>query len=184
MIEEKYTPWDSADFLTNDEVIIEYLKAALEENDPAFFMKAIGNVARSKGMSTIAQETHLGRPSLYKALSGERDPKNRHRDESTCRTWNSAHYRAETNLGSVSNFTYPCQPVEGEGVCHLLPFVTGRIDRRRLLARCRLRRMSRRMRGRGRRWRCRPRCRVCRAGCCRRSIAASPGRRESRRSWR
>ena len=75
MIEEKYTPWDSADFLTNDEVFIEYLKAALEENDPAFFMKAIGNVARAKGMSTIAQETQLGRPSLYKALSGERDPR-------------------------------------------------------------------------------------------------------------
>ena len=75
MTNENYTPWDSAEFLTNDEVIIEYLKAALEENDPAFFMKAIGNVARAKGMTNIAQETQLGRPSLYKALSGERDPR-------------------------------------------------------------------------------------------------------------
>ena len=75
MDKENYTAWDSAEFLTDDDIIIEYLKAALEENDPAFFMKAIGNVARSKGMSTIAQETHLGRPSLYKALSGERDPR-------------------------------------------------------------------------------------------------------------
>ena len=75
MSKENYTPWDSAEFLTDDEVIIEYLKAALEENDPAFFMKAIGNVARAKGMTAIAQETHLGRPSLYKALSGERDPR-------------------------------------------------------------------------------------------------------------
>ena len=75
MDKENYTAWDSAEFLTDDDIIIEYLKAALEENDPAFFMKAIGNVARSKGMSTIAQETNLGRPSLYKALSGERDPR-------------------------------------------------------------------------------------------------------------
>lgn len=75
MSKENYTPWDSAELLTDDEVIIEYLKAALEENDPAFFMKAVGNVARAKGMTTIAQETRLGRPSLYKALSGERDPR-------------------------------------------------------------------------------------------------------------
>ena len=75
MDKENYTAWDSAEFLTDDDIIIEYLKAALEENDPAFFMKAIGNVARAKGMSTIAQETHLGRPSLYKALSGERNPR-------------------------------------------------------------------------------------------------------------
>lgn len=75
MNRENYTAWDSADLLTDNEVIIEYLKAALEENDPAFFMKAVGNVARAKGMTTIALETQLGRPSLYKALSGERDPR-------------------------------------------------------------------------------------------------------------
>ena len=72
---EDYTPWDSAELLTDDEVIIEYLKAAIQENDPAFFMKTVGNVARAKGMTTIAQETQLGRPSLYKTLSGERDPR-------------------------------------------------------------------------------------------------------------
>ncbi len=75
MNKENYTPWDSAELLTDDEVIIEYLKAALEENDPAFFMKAVGNVARAKGMTNIAQETQLGRPGLYKTLSGERDPR-------------------------------------------------------------------------------------------------------------
>ena len=75
MSEENYTPWDTAEFLTDDELIIEYLNAALDEDDPAYFMKAVGNVARAKGMTTIAQETQLGRPSLYKALSGERDPR-------------------------------------------------------------------------------------------------------------
>ena len=75
MTKENYTPWDTAEFLTDDELILEYLKAALEEDDPAFFMKAVGNVARAKGMTTIAQEAQLGRPSLYKTLSGERDPR-------------------------------------------------------------------------------------------------------------
>ena len=75
MSTEDYTRWDSAGLLTDDEMAIEYLKAALEENDPAFFMKAVGNVARAKGMTSIAQETQLGRPSLYETLSGERDPR-------------------------------------------------------------------------------------------------------------
>ncbi len=75
MSKETFTPWDSAEVLNDDEVIIEYLKAALEENDPELFVKAVGNVARAMGMTNVAQETQLGRPSLYKALSGERDPR-------------------------------------------------------------------------------------------------------------
>ncbi len=75
MSTETYAPWDSAEFLTDDETRIEYLKAALEENDPEFFIRAVGTVARSIGMTSIAEETQLGRPSLYKALSGERDPR-------------------------------------------------------------------------------------------------------------
>ena len=71
MCKETFAPWDSAEFLTDDETIIEYLQAALEENDPTFFMKAVG----SKGMPSIAEEAQLGRESLYKALSGERNPR-------------------------------------------------------------------------------------------------------------
>ena len=75
MSKEAYTPWDSAEFLDSDEMIIEYLRAALEENDPEFFVKAVGNVARSAGMTSIAQETQMSRQGLYKALSGERNPR-------------------------------------------------------------------------------------------------------------
>ncbi len=75
MGKETYTQWDSAEVLDDDAVIIEYLQAALEEDDPELFVKAVGNVARAMGMATIAQETDLGRTSLYKALSGERDPR-------------------------------------------------------------------------------------------------------------
>ena len=54
-----YTPWDSAESLTDDEVIIKYLKAALEENDPAFFVKATGNVARAKSLM-VSRTTSSG----------------------------------------------------------------------------------------------------------------------------
>ena len=77
MGKENYTPWDAAEVVAgaDEEGIIEYLIDALEENDPEFFARAVGDVARAKGMTAIAQETQLGRPSLYKALSGERDPR-------------------------------------------------------------------------------------------------------------
>ena len=56
---ENYTPCDSAESLTDDEVIIEYLKTALEENDPAFFVKATGNVARAKSLM-VSRTTNSG----------------------------------------------------------------------------------------------------------------------------
>lgn len=48
---ENFTPWDSAEFLNDDEAIMEYLRAALEENDLAFFMKALDNAVRAKNMN-------------------------------------------------------------------------------------------------------------------------------------
>ena len=48
--------------------------AVLEEHDPVFFAQALGNVARAKGMTTIAQKTQLGRQNLYRALSGQSTP--------------------------------------------------------------------------------------------------------------
>ena len=77
MSKDNYTPWDASAVLAgvNEDGIIEYLIDALEENDPEFFARAVGDVARAKDMTTIAQETHLGRRSLCKALSGERDPR-------------------------------------------------------------------------------------------------------------
>ncbi len=67
--------FDVIDFLDSDEMIVEYLNAALAENDPGFFAKAIGDVARAKGMTSISEATGLGRQSLYKALSGGGNPR-------------------------------------------------------------------------------------------------------------
>ncbi len=70
------TRYDVADHLRTPEEMAAYLEACFEEanGDAAFIAKALGDIARAKGMSLIARETGLSRESLYKALSGERTP--------------------------------------------------------------------------------------------------------------
>ena len=72
----KLRKWDSAEHLQTEEDMVLYLQACMEEagDDAAFIAKALGNVARAKGMSQLAKDTGLGRESLYKALSGEGNP--------------------------------------------------------------------------------------------------------------
>lgn len=67
-------PWDAAEHLAAKEDIAAYLEAALEDGDPSLVVAALGDIARSKGMTQIARETGLGRESLYKALSIEGNP--------------------------------------------------------------------------------------------------------------
>ena len=67
--------FDTSDFLDDDEVIAEYLTAALEESDPDVFLTAIGQVAKARGMARIADRTGLGRESLYKALAPGAKPR-------------------------------------------------------------------------------------------------------------
>ncbi|WP_334191184.1 addiction module antidote protein (plasmid) [Synechococcus elongatus PCC 11801] len=68
------TVWDAADHLETKEDIAAYLEAALEEGEPSLIMAALGDIARSQGMTAIARETGLGRESLYKSLSKEGNP--------------------------------------------------------------------------------------------------------------
>ena len=53
----------------------EYLTAALEDPNPDVFLAAVGNVAKARGMSSIAEESGLGRESLYKALTPGAKPR-------------------------------------------------------------------------------------------------------------
>ena len=66
---ENYSPWDSAEFLTDDETIIEYLKAALEESAPLIFLKAARNVARARGI--CSDEMPAEAPQLSSPLEEE-----------------------------------------------------------------------------------------------------------------
>jgi len=68
--------YDVAEHLRTPEEMAAYLEACLEESegDAAFVAKALGDIARAKGMAQVAREAGLSRESLYKALSGERTP--------------------------------------------------------------------------------------------------------------
>lgn len=70
------TRYDVAEHLRTSEDMAAYLEACLEEanGDAAFIAKALGDIARAKGMSQVARDADLSRESLYKALSGERSP--------------------------------------------------------------------------------------------------------------
>jgi len=67
-------PWDAATLLESDVDVAAYLDAVLDEDDPVLLAAALGDVARAKGMTRIAQATGLGRESLYKALSLDGNP--------------------------------------------------------------------------------------------------------------
>jgi len=74
MAKTKTRPYDAAEYLETAEDMAAYLEAALEDGEPAVVVKALGTIARARGMSQIARDTGLGRESLYKALSPEGNP--------------------------------------------------------------------------------------------------------------
>lgn len=76
MPKTRTTRYDVAEHLGTPEEMAAYLEACLEEadGDAAFVAKALGDIARARGMSQVARDAGLSRESLYKALSGERSP--------------------------------------------------------------------------------------------------------------
>ena len=73
---EQFTRWDSAEYLKTEEDMANYLDACMEEagDDPAFIAKALGTIARARGMTQVARDAGPSRESLYRALSGEGNP--------------------------------------------------------------------------------------------------------------
>jgi len=67
--------FEIADYLDSNEMIAEYLNTVLEEGNDAEIIAAIGHIAKAIGMSKIAEETGMSRPSLYKALSEGSKPR-------------------------------------------------------------------------------------------------------------
>jgi probable addiction module antidote protein len=74
MMALKVFPFDPARHLETEEDIVFYLEAAMEGNDAKHIASALGDVARSKGMSEIARQSGLGRQALYSALSENGNP--------------------------------------------------------------------------------------------------------------
>jgi probable addiction module antidote protein len=72
----KTTPYDVAEHLRTPEEMAAYLDAWLNEapDDTAGIAKALGNIARAKGMTQVARDAGLSRESLYRALSADGNP--------------------------------------------------------------------------------------------------------------
>jgi probable addiction module antidote protein len=70
----KAKQFDAAEYLDSPELIAAYLTEALETNDQTLIIKAIGNAARSKGMTEVADKAGVSRENLYRALRGDAKP--------------------------------------------------------------------------------------------------------------
>ena len=71
----KFSPFDAADYLDDEETISKYITAALEDSNPEVFLTAVRDVARACGMAQLAKDAGLGRESLYKALTPGAKPR-------------------------------------------------------------------------------------------------------------
>ncbi|MGB1562245.1 MAG: addiction module antidote protein [Sinimarinibacterium flocculans] len=71
----KLHPFDMAELLDSPEAIAEYLTQVLEDGDGEELLRALGHIAKARGMAQIAAETGLGRESLYKALAPGAKPR-------------------------------------------------------------------------------------------------------------
>lgn len=68
-------PYNAADYFETSEDVKRFLESCLEDNDPEFFIEALGIVAKSKGMTEISKQTGLGRESLYKSFGKGKHPR-------------------------------------------------------------------------------------------------------------
>jgi len=69
------TPWDPTERLTSPEAIAAYLEAVLEDGDASLIAAALGDIARSQGMTEIARKAGVTRDALYKSLTKDGDPR-------------------------------------------------------------------------------------------------------------
>jgi len=74
MSEIKLKKWDVVEHLKTNEDMELYLEACLAEGDPSLIAAALGDIARVRGMSQVAQESGVSRENLDSALSGEGNP--------------------------------------------------------------------------------------------------------------
>jgi probable addiction module antidote protein len=72
----KTVPYDVSEQLRTPEEMAAYLDAWLEEapDDAAGISRALGDIARAKGMTQVARDAGLSRESLYKALGENGNP--------------------------------------------------------------------------------------------------------------
>jgi probable addiction module antidote protein len=69
------TPFDMTEMLDSEEVIREYFAQVVSDGDSNEIIRALGHIARARGMAKLAEDTGLGRVSLYKALRPDAHPR-------------------------------------------------------------------------------------------------------------
>ncbi len=75
MVKAKLLPFDITELLDSDEAISEYLSQVLADGDSDELVRALGHIAKAKGMAAVAKQAGLGRESLYKALAPGAHPR-------------------------------------------------------------------------------------------------------------
>ena len=70
-----YAPFEVADYLDSEEAIAEYLSLAARDENSGVLLKALGDVAKARGMAEVAKASGLGRESLYKTLAPGAKPR-------------------------------------------------------------------------------------------------------------
>ncbi len=71
---EQLTTYDPAAALVDDEEIAFFMADAFETGDASYIAKALGVVARAKGMTEISKKTGLSREQLYRSFSEHGNP--------------------------------------------------------------------------------------------------------------
>lgn len=71
---EKLYAYDPAEALDSPEAIAVFVADAMETGDAAYIAKALGVVAKARGMTELARETGLAREQLYKSFSEGGNP--------------------------------------------------------------------------------------------------------------
>lgn len=98
---ETLTTFDMAELLNSDEAISEYLSQVLADGDNEEFLRAVGYVAKARGMTKIANDAGVGRESLYKAFSPGAKP----RFETVLKVLHSLGIDLFARAGHVANHT-------------------------------------------------------------------------------
>ncbi|MCL2480644.1 MAG: putative addiction module antidote protein [Spirochaetaceae bacterium] len=70
----KLKKWDIIKHMDNEEFISEYLKMAFESGDISEIIRALGDVARARNMTDLAEKMGISRQGLYKTLSENSNP--------------------------------------------------------------------------------------------------------------
>lgn len=77
----RFKRFEASEFLKSEAAIEEFLAAAMEDPNPDVFLAALGEVAKVRGIATLAERSGLGRKSLYKTLA----PGSKPRYETICK---------------------------------------------------------------------------------------------------